>query len=41
MSLFVSFLLIVLGFIHYFVYFSLTRFLDVSEHENIYLAVGL
>lgn len=41
MSLFVWFLLIVLGWIHYFVYFSLTRFLDISERENFYLATIL
>ena len=41
MSLFLSFLLVVLGFIHYFIYFSLTRFLDIEERENIYLATAL
>lgn len=41
MSLFVWFLLIILGWIHYFVYFSLTRFIDVSERENFYLVAIL
>ncbi len=41
MTVFIGFLLIVLGYLHYFVYYSLTRYIDVSAKENIWLAIIL
>jgi hypothetical protein len=41
MAFFVGFLMIVLGYLHYFIYYSLTRYIDISARENIWLAMIL
>lgn len=41
MAIFVLFLVSILGLIHYFIYYSMIRFVDITEHDNIWLGILL